>query len=255
MINEYFRPKTINEALDLLGIGSGYLPIGGGSTLKSMPGDFSVVDLQSLGLDTITESENQLHIGATVTLEQLLGHFQNDTSFKTAISVEASRNQREQFTVAGTICSANGRSPLLTLLSSLDLMMNWEPGDVKIPVGDWLALKRSWQNGLLITGFTLDKKAQVRFESIGRSPVDQPVICLAITTWPSKRLRIVAGGFGDCPTTILDGNLTDDVSAAIAMALSESSDEWASADYRIHSASVLASRMLADTNLFSGAKQ
>lgn len=252
MIKEYFRPVSIQEALTLLEKSENNLPFGGGSTLSKYQDDCSVIDLQSLGLDQIVEKEDQISIGATVTLERLLDHFSNTPAFKTAIQIEASKNQREQYTIAGVVCSSTGRSPLLTLLSSLDLKMKWQPGDINIPIGDWLAQKESWKQRRLISEFLLENSPAAFFDSVGRSPLDQPVICLAVTCWPSRRLRVVAGGFGSIPTTILDGNLEDDVNSALAIGLKQASDEWASAEYRINAAQKLAARMLAQLKSTAG---
>jgi CO/xanthine dehydrogenase FAD-binding subunit len=72
MITAYHRPKTLDEALTLL-TQPNRTPLGGG-TLLSRPGTDPVeaVDLQSLSLDSIKKSGNNIEIGATVTLQQLL---------------------------------------------------------------------------------------------------------------------------------------------------------------------------------------
>jgi CO/xanthine dehydrogenase FAD-binding subunit len=252
MIKDYFRPKTIPEALDLLARGKDYVPFGGGSTLQSMNTDIFAVDLQDLYLGKIVDRTNKIAIGATTTLESLLENYKESKDFSTAISIEASKNQRVKASVAGLVCSADGRSPLLTLLSALDLKMLWQPGNIEIPLGDWLPLRNSWSKASLITQFAMEKNIKFRFESVGRSPMDVPIICLAICIWPSSRMRVVAGGFGKIPTLILDGNRSDDIDIALEIGLNNATDQWASNTYRIDAAKKLAKRMLIDLSESTG---
>ena len=252
MIKDYFRPKKLQEALELLAKGKDYIPFGGGSTLQSMSTNIFAVDLQNLSLDKIEEQTNKISIGATTTLETLLDYYQGSKDFSTAISIEASKNQRVKATVAGLVCSADGRSPLVTLLSSLDLKMLWQPGDIEIQLGDWLAQRDSWSRARLITQFVMDKNIKFRFESVGRSPLDLPIICLAICTWSSARMRVVAGGFGKIPTLILDGKQSDDLDIALDTGLSNATDQWGSNTYRIDAAKKLAKRMLKDLTVSTG---
>lgn len=252
MIKDYFRPKTLSEALELLAKGKDYKPFGGGSTLNSIKTEIFAVDLQNLHLDKIEEHTNKIFVGATTTLESLLEYFQESQDFSTAISIEASKNQRVKASAGGLVCSADGRSPLLTLLTSLDLKMFWQPGDIEIPLGDWLAQRDSWSKARLITQFVLDKNIKSRFESIGRSPLDLPIICLAISIWPSSRMRVVTGGFGKIPTLILDGNQSDDLDIALETGLDNATDQWSSDTFRIDVAKKLAKRMLKDLTESTG---
>ncbi len=72
MIREYHRPQTLDEALTLLNQPD-TLPLGGGTLLsQSTSASVEVVDLQALGLNTVKKLGNNLEIGATTTLQQLL---------------------------------------------------------------------------------------------------------------------------------------------------------------------------------------
>ena len=72
MITAYHRPQTLNEALTLLSQPN-RTPLGGGTLLSHSKSDsVEAVDLQSLSLDAIKKQGNNLEIGATVTLQQLL---------------------------------------------------------------------------------------------------------------------------------------------------------------------------------------
>lgn len=232
MITGYYRPNTLDEALKLLE-DQKHIPIGGGTSIAQIKQDVSVVDLQNLGLNTIQEQKSSIQIGSTTTLETIQNYFDQSIPIKLAIKIEASRNQREQVTIAGLICASGGRSPLLTLLLAMNPTMIWQPGNIEIPLGEYLSQRRSWRKGLLITDLNFDKNIKIAFESIGRSPYDVPTLCIAVARWSPDRVRITAGGFGDLPMLVMDGNLNDDMELAVENALLSASDEWGSAEYRI----------------------
>ncbi len=242
MIKAYYRPKSIDEALKLLEYKTN-IPIGGGTSLSQIKRDVSVVDLQNLSLNSIQEENEIIRIGSTTTLESMLIYFDQSKDIKEAIKIEASRNQREQITIAGLVCASGGRSALLTLLLAINPIMKWQPGNVEIPLGEYLAQKNYWKKGILITDFVFEKTVKIRFESIGRSPYDIPILCIAAVKWSSNRLRITAGGFGDLPTLVMDGNINDNLELAIENSLLAASDEWASAEYRIAAGKKIVSRI------------
>lgn len=242
MITAYYRPKSIQEALQLLKDPAN-VPIGGGSTLSNIQRDVAVVDLQNLGLNKISEIGDRIIIGAAITLESMLNYFSSSADMENAIKIEASKNQREQATIAGLVCTSDGRSPLLSLLLALDVSIKWQPDDIETSLGSFLAQRNNWRKDGLITEFSFAKDINYRFESVGRSPFDLPVICIAAAQWPSKRLRIVAGGFGSLPILVSDGNSSDNVELAVENALLTASDEWTSAEYRIAAGKKIAARI------------
>ncbi len=73
MILEYHRPKSLEEAIDLLNrVSPVSVPLGGGTFLsQNVKEAVAVVDLQAVGLDRIEIQGNSLLVGATVTLQQL----------------------------------------------------------------------------------------------------------------------------------------------------------------------------------------
>ena len=120
MITAYHRPTTLDEALALL-TQPNILPLGGGTLLsKPTTASVEVVDLQSLSLDTIKKQGNQLEIGATVTLQQLLESEHCPEPMKLALKLEAPLNLRNAASVAGTLVSCDGRSTFTALLLALD---------------------------------------------------------------------------------------------------------------------------------------
>src|SRR3990172_1758467 len=134
MIPAYHRPKALDEALTLL-TQPNMLPLGGGTLLSHASSPLSatdsveVVDLQSLGLDSIKQSGNnpstpsagqRLDIGATVTLQRLLESEHCPSALRSALKLEAPLNLRNAATVAGTLVSCDGRSTFATVMLALD---------------------------------------------------------------------------------------------------------------------------------------
>ncbi len=205
MIKTYHRPETLEEALSLLSSTDViHIPLGGGSVISQIKDrDFGVVDLQRLGLDQIELQGNFLMIGATVTLEQLREHVHTPPGLKAALEKEVSTNLRNQATVAGALISADGRSPFAAAMAALDAEMTWLPGDVVIHYGDWVSIRES--PGKLLTAIKIPINTTFSLESVARTPVDRPIVLVALNRWPSGRIRIVVGGTGNSPVLAMDG--------------------------------------------------
>jgi CO/xanthine dehydrogenase FAD-binding subunit len=249
MISEYHRPKDLSEALTLLAREEPRtMPIAGGSALnKPSKQEFAVVDLQDLGLGSIEQSGNFLKMGAALTLQELL-EFNQITSLKPSqmlikvIQQEASYNLRQVASVAGTLVAAQGDSPFATAMLALDAVLTLQPEDEGISLGDILPLRSEKLVGNLIIQVTIPVNIQLAYEYVARTPADRPIVCAAVSVWPSGRTRLALGGYGDAPILAFDGTEMEGVSIAAEDAYSDAEDEWASSDFRKDIAKVLASR-------------
>jgi putative selenate reductase FAD-binding subunit len=242
MITDYFRPQTLDEALTLLSQPN-TLPLGGGTLLSHpSPDPVSVVDLQALGLNMLRTKGNELEIGATVTLQQLLESEHSPAALKIAIKLEASLNLRNSATVAGALISCDGRSSFATSLLALDakiaIIVNRKSEIVNL--GEFLPLRPRG----LITQIIIPLNAKFAFEYVSRTPSDKPIVCAALAQWSGKRTRLAVGGWGKSPSLAMDGTEADGVEAAARNACHEATDDWGSAEYRMDAASTLAKRCL-----------
>ena len=246
MIVEYFRPKDIKEALDLLSRPEPLtIPLGGGTTLShGEPSPVAVVDLQDLSLDQITREGSHLKIGAAVSLQELLLHADTPPKLAEVLRHEATPHIRNQATLAGSLVTADGRSPLATALLALDARLLIEPGAIKIYLGDWLPKRAARNRRELIVEVEIPLQAALKFEMVGRSPEDLPVVCVAVGEWPSGRTRIALGGTGMAPILAMDGPEKDGAEAAVENAYANASDAFASGEYRSQGAVVLVKRLL-----------
>jgi probable selenate reductase FAD-binding subunit len=241
MITDYLRPQTLDEALTLLKQPN-TVPLGGGTLLSALKTDsVKVVDLQALGLNTIKKQGNALEIGATVTLQQLLEDKNCPEMLKPAIKLEAPLNIRNSATVAGALVACDGRSTFATVLLAMDAKCSVISGQSSvISVGDFLPLRP----GGLITSIQIPLNVKTAFETVARTPADKPIVCAALAQWNSGRTRLALGGWGKSPMLAMDGTESEGLEAAARNACHEAADEYASAEYRMDVAAVLAKRCL-----------
>jgi putative selenate reductase FAD-binding subunit len=248
MITAYHRPKTLDEALNLL-TQPNRTPLGGG-TLLSRPGTDPVeaVDLQSLHLDVIERQGNNLKIGATVTLQHLLESDLCPGALRSAIKLEAPINLRNAATAAGTLVACDGRSTFVSVLLALDAKVEQiKLNDSEIQsqvsnIGDFLPLRDL--QGALITSITLPLNTKLAFDYASRTPADKPIVCVALAQWNSGRARLALGGYGTSPLLAMDGTEAEGIETAARNSFHEATDEYGSAEYRMDVAAVLAKRCL-----------
>jgi CO/xanthine dehydrogenase FAD-binding subunit len=245
MITEYHRPKTLDEALTLL-TQPNTLPLGGGTLLSHGTSEaVQAVDLQLLGLNSLTKSGNNLILGATLTLQALLESEHCPEALKRALKLEAPLNIRNSATVAGTLVACDGRSTFGSVLLAMDAKIavkSKEKGETTINIGDFLPL-RSIQ-GALITSITIPINIKLAFEYVAKTPADKPLVCAALALWNSGRTRLALGGYGKSPMLAMDGTEAEGLETAAKNAYHEATDEWASAEYRMDVAATLAERCL-----------
>lgn len=246
MIIEYLRPQSLEESLELLSRTTPVtVPLGGGTVLNA-PSDrqVAVVDLQDLGLDEITQKGSTLNIGVSVSLQNLLESAAVQPALQKALRLEAGYNLRQTGTVAGGLVSGDGRSAFLTVMLALDATLVWQPGDQEQPLGEFLPLRTDNWPGLLISEVRISAQPTLTFEYIARTLADKPIVSAAAARWPSGRTRIVLGGYGKAPLTIMDGEANEGLLEAAEAAYLTAEDLWASAEYRSEMAKVLVGRCM-----------
>lgn len=248
MITEYYRPTSLDEALELLDRETPRtLPLGGGTSLtRPLPESIAVVDLQALGLNRVTQEGNFFAIGATVTLQQLVEEESLPQALRSAAHQEMSLNLRHVGTIAGTLVQASGRSTLTTALMALDARVEWMPGEIETGIGDWLPLRKEGLPGKLMVSISIPAQAKLSFQLVSRTPEDWPLVCAALAVWPSGRTRVVLGGYGSAPLMVMDGAGAMGAEMAARSAYSQARDQWASAEYRSEMAAVLVRRCRQD---------
>lgn len=247
MITTYHRPKSMDEALTLLS-NPNILPLGGGTLLShtSITDRMEVVDLQSLGLDSINKKGNELEIGATATLQQLFESEGCPDALKSALKLETPLNLRNSASIAGTLVSCDGRSTFAVVMLAMDAkisVVSKQTSDETLNIGDLLPLRKQIR-GKLITKIIIPLNVKLAFEYVSRTPADKPIVCAALAQWNSGRTRLAVGGYGASPMLAMDGTESEGLETAARNAFHEATDEWGSAEYRMDIAATLAKRCL-----------
>lgn len=246
MIIEYHRPTSMEEALLLLNRSEPRtVPMGGGTTLARLKDEnLAVVDLQALDLKQITAEGQILRIGAACSLESLLEAAETPAGLKEALFKEQNPNLRRMATVAGSLVVADGRSPFAAAMLAFDTRISISGESQPVALGDWLPMRNA-QASQLITDVVIPLNAELQVETIGRTPLDRPVVIIALARWPSGRLRMAVGGFGSTPWLALDGPEPGGAEEAVHGAFAAANDSWASSEYRQEAAAAIVRRLLA----------
>jgi CO/xanthine dehydrogenase FAD-binding subunit len=240
---EYHRPQTLAEALDLLKHG---VPLAGGTRLTpSLRGIETLVDLQDLGLDQVEVSKDQIVVGGTASLQGMVDHAEQlPGALMQAARLEAGWNIRNKATVAGTIVTGDGRSPLLTVLLAMGADINFAPGDERVSLQEMLNRGSDRTAGKLITAIHTAIPESLKYAQVARSPADRPQLCVAVAK-TAGQIRIALGGFGAGPQ-LLDAQEAEAAANQARAIYADAGDQWASAEYRSSAASVLVARLITE---------
>ena len=255
-LTEYHKPETIEEALKLLRRSSiKTVPLAGGTNFvpSAAPDVQAVVDLSALGLSYVKD----LSIGATTTLQAIVDHADlrayADGVLTAAILDSASRQTREEATLAGSIVSASGNSPLFTVLLALDARLTVRTGrgtrEEEVALPYWMPQPRALILQLTLPALT--ESTHAAYEKVARTPADLPIVCVAAraTLDPDqlRDIRVALGGVGEKPIVITQpaGSIEELAQLAVAT-VTPADDYFASADYRREMIGVLTKRALSN---------
>lgn len=244
----YHRPLTLQDALTLLQQPN-TAPMGGGTWLNSPANpqpDADRIDLQALGINFLRKKGHTLEAGAALTLQQLLESPHLPPALAQALRLEAPLNRRNAATLAGTLLSADGRSPFAILCLALDVQLHFvtpEGAESSLGLAHLWALRPRG----LVTMAAIPLNTVCAYQQVSRSPADLPIIAAALTRWSSGRARLALGGWGKVPALAMDGTEAEGLAEAARSACFAATDAWASAEYRQQAAATLAQRCLDET--------
>ena len=264
-ITEYHRPKHLEEAVALVARHAvRTVPIGGGSKLiaEARRDVEAVVDLRDLNLSFIRLERDVLRVGATATLQALLDAPESAQAWggelTRALQHTAARNLREQGTIAGTLVSATGNSPLGVMLLALGASLTLlTPERRVIALDAFFPQRETLLRGALIieARVPLPRPGEAAaFEKVSRTPADLPIVCAAVKARLSgsrlSDVRVALGGVGPIPVRALKTELALAGQAEtvtlqpLADDIDPPSDFLGSAAYRRDMAAVLVRRAI-----------
>jgi CO/xanthine dehydrogenase FAD-binding subunit len=261
--DSYYRPDTLDEALNLLAK-PGSAALAGGTKLlateQGVPGT-AVIDLQALGLaqaKLIVANDNKIvAVGATLTLSKLSQFLQAELPkneavglLLTAIQQAGPNTYRNAATLGGTIASRLPDSELLAALLVLEATITLQSATSKNSVALATYLADGKQSSGLITTITIPLPlGKGTSHRVARTPADYPIV--SITGWRMEdgSVRLAATGLGERPFRLSQVERTaqtDPVKAAkIAVnSVTHPGDFRGSASYRADMAAVLTRRTL-----------
>jgi CO/xanthine dehydrogenase FAD-binding subunit len=242
----YLRPETVQEAVELLSEG---VPLGGGTTLAPRRRTLdAVIDLDKLGLDQIEINNTNVAMGAGTKLQMLIEpDLDLPAEFKRVCKLEAAWNLRNMASVAGTIMSADGRSPLLVVLLALGTVVSIFGEDTDVSLNEVLDQRAGDREPFLIERVHFPQPSRLSYEYVARAPADRPLVSAAAAlSADGSRTRVAVGGFSTRPL-LLEGDPESSPEHWQALAnesYADAGDAFASAEYRSEVVSILVARVV-----------
>ena len=281
-IEEYCAPSTLDEAAKLLADGQATVLAGGTDLMvQSDAGRITpkkrLVNIRHIeALRGISEREDRIHIGALVTITELLSDplIAAKAPVLTAMADRFASNQiRNMATIAGNICNASPAGdaiqPLLVLDADVELA-SWNGAEIvtrSVPIAEFFTGpgKTVGMSGELVTGvsFTTPPPGFVaRFAKSGPRPaLEISTVSMAlggvVANNTFKNVRISFGAAAPTPIRAhqteafltgkkLDAETIDQAAKIAAKEVMPIDDVRASSWYRQHLVGVYARRLLLD---------
>lgn len=253
-IKNYVKAASLQEAYDLNQkknnrVMGGMMWLRTGNTAID-----TIIDLSDLGLNTITETDDEFSIGAMVTLRDLeinegLNSYTNNTVQK-AVKDIVGVQFRNGATVGGSIYGRFGFSDVLTIFLAMDSYVELYNAGI-VPLSDYANMK--YDRDILVRLIIKKKTADYAYQAMRNQSTDFPVLTCAVSNTDGKYKASIGARPGkavlifDEDGLLADG-LTDDSIAKFSEYVSEhvSTDTnlRGSQKYRKHLAKVLTQRAL-----------
>lgn len=264
-IKQYAKPKSIEEAYDLLTQQKKATLIGGGAFLKlGSKSITTAIDLSEAGLDYLIETEDAFRIGAMTTFHQIETHAgireYCDGMLSKSVKDIVGIQMRNMVTVGATVYSRYGFSDLITALLALKTEIQlYKHG--KMPLSQFLA--EGVEEPDILEAVIIQKaNGKGAFKSMRKSRADYAVLNLAVTKM-NNEIRIAVGArpnrakLAEKAMTYLNNHEwnsqnIEKAGSILAEELVFGSNMRASAEYRKNIASVLFERAIQEVKNHEG---
>ena len=215
----------------------------------------TAIDLSGLGLDTITETEDEFVIGCMTPLHALETHKELNAYTNSAIRESVRHIVGVQFrncaTVGGSIFGRFGFSDVLTMFLGMDSYVELYKGGI-VSMADFVSMKMD--NDILIRVIVKKRACQIAYMAVRNQSTDFPVLTCCVSKLEGK-YRAVIGARPKRAKLVSDENgimangITKEVAAAFASYVAEQvptdSNLRGSSTYRTHLIHVLTERCVA----------
>ena len=195
-IISYQRPENLEEALSLLSLDN-HVPLAGGTLLNANEDmePLHLVDLQSLALKGIDNSNGKLKIGAMTTLHEIMKNSDCPDSIRLSSRSELPSTLRTLATIGGTIASGDSDSQLIAslLVHDAEVTILKSDGELSVPLQEVLSKPELMDSGIILS-IDIATDGESRLEATGRTPADTPIVAVAtrqcsdVIGWPLLEL-------------------------------------------------------------------
>jgi putative selenate reductase FAD-binding subunit len=203
MIQEFFKPQTIAEALELKEkFKDEAVFIAGGTDVNCLHSKYEIekiIGIEQLKLNEISKTQSELSIGAGVTIQELIDSPKIPDPLKTAASHFVNRNIRNMATIGGNIAANKASSNLIPILVALDAELKLGGSGTPVPVYEYVTQEMTRLiEGIIISSENLAKKYDLR--KFSRAANDISIITAAVTfniqNEKLSNVRVAVGGVG-----------------------------------------------------------
>ena len=182
--NNYYQPKSLEDAYRKLKENEKNALIAGGLWMKKMDGSYdTLIDLSSLGLDKISEDKDYVRVGAMVSLRDFevspLVKSLNDGVASFAISEVMGPAFRNQATIGGSIFGRYPFSDVVTGLLTLDVKLKLYP-EREMSLEDYLNL-RGRPDFIIIEILIKKEKCKSFYKKVKATALDFPLLNIAVS--------------------------------------------------------------------------
>jgi putative selenate reductase FAD-binding subunit len=201
MIQDFFKPQTIAEALELKQkFKDGAVFMAGGTDVNCADSKYEsekVIGIEQLKLNQISKTQSELSIGAGVTIQELIDSPKIPDQLKTAAGHFVNRNIRNIATSGGNIAANNSASNLIPILVALDAELKIGGSATPVPVYEYIAQEMTRLiEAIIISSESLAKKYGLR--KFSRAANDISIITAAVTfniqNEKLSNVRVAVGG-------------------------------------------------------------
>ena len=193
--NEYYRASSLEDAYSKLQENPKNVILGGGLWLKKMGQEHNVlIDLSLCGLDKITETDDEVVVGALVTQRDFENSEKVQKLFGGALAFAVREvmgvNFRNLATIGGSIM---GRYPFSDVISGLlpyDVCLEFYPKEM-MSLEEYLNFKGK-KNSILTNVHIKKGEGKGFFKKAKTTALDFPIVNIAVSK-VNKEYRIVVG--------------------------------------------------------------
>ena len=201
MIQEFFKPQTIAEAVALKDKHkNAAVFMAGGTDVNCRDASRAVekvIGIEQLKLNAISKTDEALFIGAGVTIQELIDSPKVPEQLSKAAGHFVNRNIRNMATIGGNIASNNSTSNLIPILVALDAELKLAGSDASVSVFEYITREMSRLiESITILSENLEKPYGIR--KFSHTANDISIIAAAVTfnihNEIVSNVRVAAGG-------------------------------------------------------------